>query len=80
MSGRSTAEAAAGINTSPPMSSSPWVTGTLETVDAHRVDPTEAIRKQDPEAAGRRMKRHVHAYAESVAELELHPGAVVSEH
>lgn len=39
------------------------------TVSAHRAI-TEAIREQDPEAAARRMKRHVHAYAEEVASVE----------
>jgi GntR family transcriptional regulator, transcriptional repressor for pyruvate dehydrogenase complex len=39
------------------------------TLQAHR-RITEAIRDQDPEAAVRRMKRHVHAYAESVLEVE----------
>lgn len=40
-----------------------------DTVSAH-VSITEAIRNQDPEAAVRRMKRHVHAYAEAVLEVE----------
>lgn len=31
---------------------------------------TEAIRAQDPDAAVRRMRRHVHAYAEAVLEVE----------
>jgi GntR family transcriptional repressor for pyruvate dehydrogenase complex len=39
------------------------------TVKAHRAI-TEAIRAQDEAAAVRRMKRHVHAYAEAVAEVE----------
>lgn len=39
------------------------------TVKAHRTI-TQAIRAQDPDAASRRMKRHVHAYAEAVAEVE----------
>jgi GntR family transcriptional regulator, transcriptional repressor for pyruvate dehydrogenase complex len=39
------------------------------TVHAHRTI-TEAIRKRDPEAAVRRMQRHVHAYAEAVMEVE----------
>jgi DNA-binding FadR family transcriptional regulator len=39
------------------------------TVRAHtRI--TEAIRAQDPEAALRRMRRHVHTYAEALAEVE----------
>lgn len=39
------------------------------TVKAHR-SITEAIREKDPEAAVRRMNRHVHAYAEAVLEVE----------
>lgn len=39
------------------------------TVKAHK-NITDAIRDQDPEAAVRRMKRHVHAYAEAVLEVE----------
>ena len=39
------------------------------TVRAHR-RITEAIRDRDPEAAVRRMKRHVHAYAEAVLQVE----------
>jgi len=39
------------------------------TVRAHR-SITEAIRRQDPDAAVRRMSRHVHAYAEAVLEVE----------
>lgn len=39
------------------------------TVQAHK-SITDAIRDQDPEAAVRRMKRHVHAYAEAVLEVE----------
>jgi GntR family transcriptional repressor for pyruvate dehydrogenase complex len=39
------------------------------TIRAHR-GITEAIRRQDPEAAVRRMNRHVHAYAEAVLEVE----------
>ena len=39
------------------------------TVAAHRAI-TGAIREQDPEAAARRMKRHVHAYAEEVRSVE----------
>jgi GntR family transcriptional regulator, transcriptional repressor for pyruvate dehydrogenase complex len=31
---------------------------------------TEAIRAQDPDAALRRMNKHVHAYAEAVQEVE----------
>ena len=41
----------------------------LTTVRAHK-SITEAIRKRDPEAAVRRMKRHVHEYAEAVLEVE----------
>jgi DNA-binding FadR family transcriptional regulator len=39
------------------------------TIRAHR-KITEAIRAQDAEAAIRRMKRHVHLYAEAIAEVE----------
>lgn len=39
------------------------------TVRAHR-SITAAIRKQDPDAAVRRMTRHVHTYAEAVLEVE----------
>lgn len=36
---------------------------------AHRA-VTKAIRAKDPDAAGRRMSRHVHSYAEAVMEVE----------
>ncbi|HVW43905.1 MAG TPA: FadR/GntR family transcriptional regulator [Amycolatopsis sp.] len=39
------------------------------TVRAHK-SITEAIRAQDPDAAVRRMGRHVHAYAEAVLKVE----------
>lgn len=39
------------------------------TVRAHK-SITDAIRRRDPEAAVRRMKGHVHAYAEAVLEVE----------
>ena len=39
------------------------------TEKAHR-SVTEAIRKGDPDAAQRRMSRHVHGYAEAVAAVE----------
>ena len=39
------------------------------TIRAHR-GITEAIRAQDPDAALRRMNKHVHAYAEAVLEVE----------
>jgi DNA-binding FadR family transcriptional regulator len=39
------------------------------TVRAHR-GITDAIRKQDPEGAVRRMNKHVHEYAEAVREVE----------
>jgi DNA-binding FadR family transcriptional regulator len=39
------------------------------TLRAHR-SVTTAIRGQDPDAAVRRMKRHVHSYAEAVVEVE----------
>jgi GntR family transcriptional regulator, transcriptional repressor for pyruvate dehydrogenase complex len=40
-----------------------------ETVKAHR-SITAAIRGQDPDAAVRRMERHVHTYAQAVLEVE----------
>ena len=39
------------------------------TLKAHRAI-TKAIRAKDPEAAGRRMSRHVHSYAEAIMEVE----------
>ena len=39
------------------------------TLKAHRA-VTKAIRAKDPDAAGRRMSRHVHTYAEAVMEVE----------
>lgn len=39
------------------------------TVQAHK-SITDAIRAQDPEAAVRRMRRHVHTYAEAVLKVE----------
>lgn len=39
------------------------------TAQAHK-SVTDAIRDQDPEAAVRRMRRHVHEYAEAVLEVE----------
>jgi GntR family transcriptional regulator, transcriptional repressor for pyruvate dehydrogenase complex len=39
------------------------------TLRAHRT-VTKAIQTQDPDAAWRRMKRHVHSYAEAVMEVE----------
>lgn len=39
------------------------------TIHAHRTI-TDAIRNQDPEAAVRRMQRHVHTYAEAVMKVE----------
>jgi GntR family transcriptional regulator, transcriptional repressor for pyruvate dehydrogenase complex len=39
------------------------------TLRAHRA-VTKAIRAKDPDAAGRRMSRHVHTYAEAVMEVE----------
>ena len=46
------------------------------TVAAHRAI-TEAIRTQDPEAAARRMRRHVHAYVEAVSEVEERTAIIV---
>jgi DNA-binding FadR family transcriptional regulator len=46
------------------------------TVAAHRAI-TAAIRDRDPAAAARRMKRHVHAYAEAVSEVEGRTEATV---
>jgi GntR family transcriptional regulator, transcriptional repressor for pyruvate dehydrogenase complex len=48
------------------------------TIRAHRAI-TEAIRAQDPEAAVRRMNRHVYAYAEAVLEAEERTGIEVLE-
>ena len=48
------------------------------TVKAHRTI-TEAIRAQDPDAAVRRMKRHVHAYAEAVTQVEDRTAIEVGE-
>jgi GntR family transcriptional regulator, transcriptional repressor for pyruvate dehydrogenase complex len=48
------------------------------TAKAHRAI-TEAIRAQDPDAAVRRMKRHVHSYAEAVAEVEDRTAIEVGE-
>jgi DNA-binding FadR family transcriptional regulator len=39
------------------------------TVLAHK-SITKAIRDRDPVAAARRMKRHVHAYAEAIQEID----------
>lgn len=49
------------------------------TVRAHATI-TEAIRKQDPKAAVRRMGRHVHAYAEAVLQVDERTAIEVSEH
>lgn len=48
------------------------------TVQAHK-SITDAIRDQDPEAAVRRMKRHVHEYAEAVLEVEDRTAIEVGE-
>jgi len=48
------------------------------TIRAHRTI-TEAIRRQDPDAALRRMNRHVHTYAEAVLEVEDRTAIEVSE-
>jgi GntR family transcriptional repressor for pyruvate dehydrogenase complex len=48
------------------------------TVHAHK-SITDAIRDQDPEAAVRRMKRHVHEYAEAVLEVEDRTAIEVGE-
>ncbi len=48
------------------------------TVQAHRAI-IAAIRGQDPDAAVRRMRRHVHAYAEAVAQVEERTEIVVPE-
>lgn len=49
------------------------------TVKAHR-SITDSIRRQDPEAAARRMSRHVHVYAEAVLEVDERTAISVSEH
>jgi GntR family transcriptional regulator, transcriptional repressor for pyruvate dehydrogenase complex len=41
----------------------------LTTLRAHRA-VTKAIQAEDPDAAGRRMSRHVHSYAEAVMDVE----------
>ena len=41
----------------------------MTTLRAHRA-VTKAIQAKDPDAAGRRMSRHVHSYAEAVMEVE----------
>src|SRR6266536_4309932 len=48
------------------------------TIKAHRAI-TEAIRAQAPDAAARRMSRHVHAYAEAVLEVEERTAIEVPE-
>jgi DNA-binding FadR family transcriptional regulator len=45
---------------------------------AHRT-VTKAIRDQDPDAASRRMSRHVHTYAEAVLEVEDRTTVTVQE-
>jgi len=47
-------------------------------VRAHRT-VTKAIRDQDPNAASRRMSRHVHTYAEAVMEVENRTAITVPE-
>jgi DNA-binding FadR family transcriptional regulator len=41
----------------------------MTTLRAHRA-VTKAIQAKDPDAAGRRMSRHVHSYAEAVMDVE----------
>ena len=48
------------------------------TIRAHR-GITDAIRAQDPDAAARRMNRHVHAYAEAVLQVEERTAIEVPE-
>jgi DNA-binding FadR family transcriptional regulator len=48
------------------------------TVRAHR-SITDAIRAQDPEAAVRRMSRHVHAYAEAVLQVDERTDILVED-
>lgn len=48
------------------------------TVRAHR-SVTRAIRERDPEAAVRRMSRHVHAYAAAALEVESRTEIPISE-
>ncbi len=48
------------------------------TLRAHRT-VTKAIRDQDPDAAARRMSRHVHTYAEAVMEVEARTAITVPE-
>jgi DNA-binding FadR family transcriptional regulator len=48
------------------------------TVRAHR-SITDAIRAQDPDAAVRRMSRHVHAYAEAVLQVDERTDILVED-
>jgi GntR family transcriptional regulator, transcriptional repressor for pyruvate dehydrogenase complex len=48
------------------------------TIRSHRTI-TKAIRDQDPEAAVRRMRRHVHTYAEAVLKVEQRAAIEVAE-
>ncbi|MFD7156104.1 FadR/GntR family transcriptional regulator [Kribbella sp. NPDC059898] len=48
------------------------------TLRAHRT-VTKAVRDQDPDAASRRMSRHVHTYAEAVLEVEARTTVTVPE-
>ena len=49
------------------------------TLRAHRA-VTKAIKGKDPDAARRRMSRHVHAYAEAVMEVEDRTMIELPEH
>ena len=49
------------------------------TVRAHR-SVTRAIRERDPEAAARRMTRHVHSYAAAALEVDDRTTVAVPEH
>jgi DNA-binding FadR family transcriptional regulator len=48
------------------------------TIRAHR-GVTKAIRERDPEAAARRMSRHVHNYAEAVREVDDRTAIPITE-
>ena len=48
------------------------------TTNAHRMI-TVAIRDRDPASAGRRMRSHVHSYADALAELDTRAAIVVGD-
>jgi DNA-binding FadR family transcriptional regulator len=50
----------------------------MTTLRAHRA-VTKAIQAKDPDAARRRMSRHVHSYAEAVMEVEARASVEVPD-